>query len=1409
MKAKVTILHRRPRGIGRRSLSESRMGQMSFAIAAVLVLVISGASVAVYSQMGERDRRASMSQDVLKRLELASAKAADEAENIAYAIALDQVKAGVRNETELMERFLSAERKDSGSRYPSVSGPYLVHVNTSHLTLMFLRLPAQDLYPAALADTVLDLAGSSVPVYFALAGNMTVNVSVGSDVLAKVVEVGRSILVPLPFLLNRAEALSSAFGSGLTEFEKIVRYELTALAQLRVINGYGMGSRDGLKGTSSIVTETDVENAVNVATLLLERKYLRTVDPSMLALLNLTGDQPGARSFIGDLAEGGDLDPADLFLSLYGAGGYDLRSVLAQSLYAASDVIVLRWLDYLGIIDIVNGVEELVEKGSMLLADLVDKCLGKDLVQEKVISWLGRRMAEAGYGEDSYRFVHKSAIDLGLVIPARSLTLINDTGQSVQVRVSGSVNVDFPVEDIFTFEEWKQFYVQYSQGTHQLAAQLQYFVKSVALGISSASDLPVSRMSLDPRDSQNYLDQFSSALNGVISGQGSWFASAFNRSTLDGIVDGMSEALLNYLDDNWEAMFHRSDSLNGSVMVIAGKMVDDASSRTPDMNGLYYEENIRSTAAIIRQDTSWINGRLCSGFDLEISKVRGIFNLTFSEPSPEHSRLIENVRMLSQGLFMVIPGLEAMLDRFTLVLLKDLSDSEIARSERVTIAIPVEAGFTIQSEGGREIRECLAIATNIDRNGISDLAVDIVQPYQYDHSSSLYPNQHSVDIGNCSWTPFTSQWGISLKGSISLALTSAISDPLIELLNGSSTKDKISFESQFTISLQSGWALAGIEYLPTATLWGDIGDLLRSVWQWIVDGVKVICDGVSRLFDSMQGLIEKLISFCSEVVKALSSVMQALISSVQDFVRIALIGPFQWISGAIAEQIGTVSRDMDIFGLKFRLETNVADLALGSAKSLLKMTMWTGLLGSSISVTTRMCLLPDGQFTLLSNATLRSEDWTMTLVLDPFMDVFEHMIEIKGIMADCVVEVVMPEIVRYDQVSLALSDLPGFGQVLSNIILPIPGLKGAIDAGFVFKYAEPSMDHVMINEYEQNPRGTDSGHEWVEIFNPTADAVSLSGWTIETMHGVQRCDDLGDVLLMPHARLVYTFTGQALDNQGEGKFPIMESVVLRDSSGGRIDSTPWTVDTKDDARSWQRSFDGSDRWEFRTATKNSANAHWRYDPSTSQSFVEMITDALVQSLDLMTAAGSSADGIALTIRASIENLLENLADYVIDSIIEIAVYVEVSITDQAGASGGGFRLSLSVTNGFVREALHWFGSAIVEVMRNLLNPMAPLLSSLSVERLCENTWIGLSAFCRIGLPGILGKSPLMVKMSAVVKVNLASVGAVMGKDLGRPQATYGVLISGIPASLLQNVKLRGIGSMVDVWLLKGSVTSTA
>ena len=42
---------------------------------------------------------------------------------------------------------------------------------------------------------------------------------------------------------------------------------------------------------------------------------------------------------------------------------------------------------------------------------------------------------------------------------------------------------------------------------------------------------------------------------------------------------------------------------------------------------------------------------------------------------------------------------------------------------------------------------------------------------------------------------------------------------------------------------------------------------------------------------------------------------------------------------------------------------------------------------------------------------------------------------------------------------------------------------------------------IVINEFEQNPSGTDSGNEWTELYNPTSSTVDISGWTVSTTQG--------------------------------------------------------------------------------------------------------------------------------------------------------------------------------------------------------------------------------------------------------------------------------------------------------------------
>jgi sugar-specific transcriptional regulator TrmB len=130
--------------------------------------------------------------------------------------------------------------------------------------------------------------------------------------------------------------------------------------------------------------------------------------------------------------------------------------------------------------------------------------------------------------------------------------------------------------------------------------------------------------------------------------------------------------------------------------------------------------------------------------------------------------------------------------------------------------------------------------------------------------------------------------------------------------------------------------------------------------------------------------------------------------------------------------------------------------------------------------------------------------------------------------------------------------------------------------------------HVVINEVEQNPAGTDYGYEWVELYNPTDQPVDIGGWTLSTTHGVTVTLLIPDgPIIYPGEYLVYSYTGQWLDNEDE-------SVILRDASGIIVDETPLLNDPYNDDWAWSRHPNGIDTdsaldWVFQPSTMGYAN----------------------------------------------------------------------------------------------------------------------------------------------------------------------------------------------------------------------------
>jgi len=139
------------------------------------------------------------------------------------------------------------------------------------------------------------------------------------------------------------------------------------------------------------------------------------------------------------------------------------------------------------------------------------------------------------------------------------------------------------------------------------------------------------------------------------------------------------------------------------------------------------------------------------------------------------------------------------------------------------------------------------------------------------------------------------------------------------------------------------------------------------------------------------------------------------------------------------------------------------------------------------------------------------------------------------------------------------------------------------DAFYMYTWSnetEPS-DHVVINEIEQNPSGTDAGNEWIELYNPTTNDVNLNGWKVSTMHGVTVTVTLYGTI-PAKGYFCYTHTKQWLDNEHE-------SIILRDPLWNEIDRTLYLSDINNNYRSWQRDPNGID---------TNSDADWKFLPST-------------------------------------------------------------------------------------------------------------------------------------------------------------------------------------------------------------------
>jgi len=139
---------------------------------------------------------------------------------------------------------------------------------------------------------------------------------------------------------------------------------------------------------------------------------------------------------------------------------------------------------------------------------------------------------------------------------------------------------------------------------------------------------------------------------------------------------------------------------------------------------------------------------------------------------------------------------------------------------------------------------------------------------------------------------------------------------------------------------------------------------------------------------------------------------------------------------------------------------------------------------------------------------------------------------------------------------------------------------------------EAAVSHLVINELDLNPMGSDDGHEWIELYNPTNSVIDINGWWLETTtRGRIDNHTFGPIKINPGARIVLLKRGLRLENENE-------SLLIKDYKGNVVDQTPLLSDTEDSHWAWCRCPDGGPEWQLRYNTPGKPNVCMKISEET-------------------------------------------------------------------------------------------------------------------------------------------------------------------------------------------------------------------
>lgn len=380
-------------------IQKDEKARVSFAIMGVLILIFGSFSAVFLASMNKEHVLDRIEESHFERMRNIASLIHEEVETQAYYCGLSSVYTATQmlhDQKQIMPLFNETFNNYINDSFPRRENNLIIEVENFSAGIFFETLNTYDIIPTNEQENqTLKGKGKGVEsktiknekagefnettsiTYYTLSGeiNYTVIDTSSSRFLRKSMHLERRVESAFPLLEGKLKALDAGSKGTSSPVPRTVKYVLTTLAQYRVLQGYGMGSLPAValnlpeKGTSQIITTTDVELALNLALLLETARLYRTYDEDALRAIDDNFQDSGhdGRDKIGNTSMGelvrtyvnnGTIDATDIIALFLGIENktINIEAIFAQALNAVADQFILKYLDYFHFMDYLDNV---------------------------------------------------------------------------------------------------------------------------------------------------------------------------------------------------------------------------------------------------------------------------------------------------------------------------------------------------------------------------------------------------------------------------------------------------------------------------------------------------------------------------------------------------------------------------------------------------------------------------------------------------------------------------------------------------------------------------------------------------------------------------------------------------------------------------------------------------------------------------------------------------------------------------------------------------------------------------------------------------------------------------------------------------------------------------------------------